>query len=109
MIEIDSGPFLVNFGSLLISWHGIFSFIAVASAVFLVGRWAPLRGVDPDDIYSIALWAIIGGILGARFVHVIDHLSIYSEDPLKVFAIWSGGIGLWGGCLLYTSPSPRDS
>ena len=81
MIEIDSGPFLVNIGSLLISWHGIFSFIAVASAVFLVGHWAPLRGVDPDDIYSIALWAIIGGILGARLVHVIDHLQIYSEDP----------------------------
>ncbi|KAA1296108.1 MAG: hypothetical protein EGP08_02415 [SAR202 cluster bacterium] len=99
MIEIESGPYLANFGSLLISWHGVFSFIAVASAVFLVGRWAPLRGVDPDDIYSIALWAIIGGILGARFVHVIDHLSVYSEDPLKVFAIWSGGIGLWGGIL----------
>ena len=55
MIEIESGPYLANFGSLLISWHGVFSFIAVASAVFLVGRWAPLRGGDPDDIYSIAL------------------------------------------------------
>ena len=26
-------------------------------------------------------------------------MSVYSEDPLKVFAIWSGGIGLWGGIL----------
>ncbi|HAE33370.1 MAG TPA: prolipoprotein diacylglyceryl transferase, partial [Dehalococcoidia bacterium] len=72
MVEIDSGPFLLNLGSLILSWHGVFSFIAVASAVFLVGRWAPMRGLDPDDIYSIAVWGIIGGIIGARLVHVID-------------------------------------
>ena len=42
MIEIESSPFLVEFGSLILSWHGVFSFIAVAAAVFLVGRWATL-------------------------------------------------------------------
>ena len=97
MIEIEAGSFVLNQG--VVSWHGIFSFIAVGAAVFLVGRWAPSRGVDPDDIYSIAVWAIIGGILGARFVHVIDNLDYYSQDIMQVFAVWSGGGGLWGGVL----------
>ena len=99
MVEIDSGPFLLNLGSLVLSWHGIFSFIAVASAVFLVGRWAPMRGLDPDDIYSIAVWGIIGGIIGARLVHVIDNLDIYLDNPAQIIAIWTGGIGVWGGIL----------
>ena len=79
MIEIGSGPFLFQFGSFALSWHGMFSFIAVAGAVYLVGRWAPLRGIDPDDIYSVAVWAILGGIVGARLVPVsYTHLTLPS-------------------------------
>ena len=99
MVEIGIGPNLLSFGTFVVSWHGFFSFIAVAAAVFLVGRWAPLRGIDPDDIYSIAIFAIIGGIIGARAVHVIDHWDFYQQNPADMFAIWAGGIGLWGGIL----------
>ena len=99
MIEIDIGPNLVEWGSFVLSWHGFFSFIAVATAVYLVGRWAPLRGIDPDAIYSIAIWGIIGGIIGARLVHVIDNWTFYSNSPGQILAIYSGGIGVWGGIL----------
>ena len=99
MIEIDVGPNLVTFGTFILSWHGFFSFIAVASAVFLVGRWAPARGIDPDDIYSVAIWAIIGGVIGARIVHVIDQWSFYQGNLIQIAYIWSGGIALWGGLL----------
>lgn len=99
MIEIEVGPNLLSFGTFVLSWHGFFSFIAVATAVFLVGRWAPMKGIDPDAIYSIAIWAIIGGVIGARFVHVIDNWNYYQNVPVQIFFIWSGGIGLWGGIL----------
>ena len=102
MIEIDihpnvfSGDFL---SAVVISWHGFYSFVAVAAAVVLAGRWAPIKGLDPDAIYSIAIWAILGGGIGARLVHVIDHWDIYQNDPARILAIWSGGIGLWGALL----------
>ena len=99
MIEIDIGPFLISSGSFLLSWHGFFSFIAVATAVYLVGRWAPLKAIDPDDIYSIAIWAILGGIIGARIVHVVDNWGFYQYNLLQIFFIWSGGIGIWGAIL----------
>ncbi len=99
MIEIDVGPNLVTFGTFVLSWHGFFSFVAVATAVYLVGRWAPMRGIDPDAIYSIAIWAIIGGIVGARLIHVIDNWTFYSNSPGQIIAIWSGGIAIWGGIL----------
>ena len=99
MIEIDVGPFLISSGSFLLSWHGFFSFIAVATAVYLVGRWAPMKAIDPDDIYSIAIWAILGGIIGARIAHVVDNWGFYQYNLLQILFIWSGGIGIWGAIL----------
>ena len=99
MVEIDIGPNIGTFGSFVLSWHGFFSFVAVATAVFLVGRWAPMRGIDADSIYSIAVWGVIGGVVGARLVHVIDRWDFYQDNPGQIIAIWEGGIGLWGGIL----------
>lgn len=100
MIEIDIGPNLSTFGGFVLSWHGFYSFIAVAVAVFLVGRWAPAKGIESDTIYSIAIWAIIGGVVGARLVHVVDNwTNFYSDNPGQIIAIWNGGIGIWGGIL----------
>jgi len=99
MIEIGVAPNLAAPGAFVLSWHGVFSFIAVATAVFLVGRWAPSMGIDPDDMYSIAIFCIIGGIVGARLVHVFDNASFYWSNPTSVIAIWRGGIAIWGGVL----------
>ena len=65
----------------------------------MVGRWARFYGIDSDDIYSIAVWAIISGVIGARLVHVVDNLDYYIENPGLIVAVWSGGIGVWGGIL----------
>jgi len=99
MIEIEAAPYLLKFGTFILSWHGVFSFIGVAGAVFLVGRWARFYGIDSDDIYSIAVWAIIFGVIGARLVHVVDNMDYYIENPGLIVAVWSGGIGVWGGIL----------
>ena len=98
MVEIEVAPNLFS-GALTLSWHGVFSFLAVATAVLLVGRWALLRGVDPDDVYSIAIWGIVGGLIGTRLVHVIDHWDFYGNNLSQIPAIWSGGVAIWGGVL----------
>ena len=99
MVEIEVGPNLFSSGAFVLSWHGFLSFVAIATAVYLVGRWAPSKRIDPDAIYSMAIWAIIGGILGARLVHVIDNWGFYQYNPGQIIAIWTGGIGIWGGIL----------
>ena len=99
MIEIEAAPYLLKFGTFILSWHGVFSFIGVAGAVCLVGRWARFYGIDSDDVYSIAVWAIISGVIGARLVHVVDNLDYYIENPGLIVAVLSGGIGGGGGIL----------
>jgi len=98
-IEIPFNPNLVAGGNLSLSWHGLLSFVGVAAAIWMVGRAAKRDGLDQDLVYNTAIFGIIGGIIGARLVHVFDNWDIYGSDPGRIFAIWSGGIGLWGGIL----------
>ncbi len=86
-------------GGLAFTWHGFFAFVGVVVAVFLVGRWAPRVGIDSDVVYATAVWAIIGGVVGARVVHVIDRWDVYSSNPADILAIWNGGIALFGAII----------
>ncbi|GAC1587498.1 MAG: prolipoprotein diacylglyceryl transferase [Acidimicrobiales bacterium] len=51
-------------------------------------------------ITSIAIWAVPGGIIGARIYHVITDYQLYTDRPLNALKIWDGGLGIWGGVLL---------
>ena len=96
MIEIGIGPNIIDAGSFVLSWHGLLSVLAVMLAVYLVGRWAPSKGISSETVYSAAVWAIIAGIIGARIVHVIDEWGYYVSNPGQIIAIWNGGIAVWG-------------
>jgi len=57
------------------------------------------RGAPPWLVLDIAVWAVPFGILGARIYHVITSPDDYfgtNGDPMQAFAIWNGGLGIWG-------------
>lgn len=82
---------------LAISPHGIGIAIGFLIGAWLLGRLGPKRGVSPDDVSSMVLWALVGTIIGARFFYVIAHLEDYDGDVLEMLSIWKGGISLLGG------------
>lgn len=99
-IEMPFDPNITGGSSFALSWHGFLSFVAVAVAVWLVARAARREPtVTADMVYNTAIWGIIGGIVGARIVHVGDNWDFYGNNLGEVFAVWEGGIGLWGGIL----------
>ena len=98
-ISIGMSPYLFKTASFVLAWHGFFTFVAVAVAVFLAARWGSKEGLNADAIYSVSLWAIIGGIVGARVVHVIDFWEIYGSNFTRAFYIWEGGVAIYGAIL----------
>lgn len=65
-------------------------------------RWRERGGKD-DDIWGVAGWAIVFGIIGGRLYHVISDPELYfkpGEHPLDAFKIWDGGLGIWGAVAL---------
>ena len=98
-ISIGMSPYLFKSAGFVVAWHGFFTFVAVAVAVFLAATWGRREGLNVDAIYSVSLWAIIGGIVGARVIHVIDFWEIYSSNFVRVFSIWEGGVAIYGAIL----------
>ena len=98
-ISIGMDPNLFSIGNLVLTWHGFFTFVSVAVALFLVARWANTEGIITDVSYSMAGWAIIGGLVGARAVHVIDRWDFYGDNLGSIVQIWSGGIAIYGAVL----------
>ncbi len=99
MINIGLNPMLVTLGPFSLSWHSLFMLVAMVAAVWLSARLVAKTGLTMDTLYSLALWSIPGGIIGARLVHVIDYWSYYLANPGSIFAFWEGGLAIWGGIL----------
>jgi len=67
-----------------------------------------------EDIWDGLLWMVGGGVIGARFYHVVDYWQYYMANPGEILAIWQGGLGIFGGILggviglwLYTRSKSR--
>jgi phosphatidylglycerol---prolipoprotein diacylglyceryl transferase len=96
MIEINIDPVLLRLGPLMITWHGFFTAVAVLAGIWLATRFGVERGYTEDDIMSIALWSVVGGIVGARLFHVIDAWEYYASDPIAILRVNEGGLAIWG-------------
>ena len=76
--------------------------VGVLVAVWIGQRRAEARGFAPGTVADMAVWAVPAGIVGARIYHVITSPQAYFGEggrPLDAFAIWRGGLGIWGGVL----------
>ncbi|GAB3941027.1 hypothetical protein GCM10027614_25690 [Micromonospora vulcania] len=73
--------------------------VGIVLACWVTERRLRQRGVAPGAVLDIAVWAVPTGIIGARIYHVITSPEKYfgaGGDPMKAFAIWEGGLGIWG-------------
>lgn len=90
---------LFNLFGFSISTHGAGIAIAAWLGIWLSQRQAKLRGMDPDIVYDFAIYALLGGVLGARIWYVLFSWGNYAADPLSILRVWEGGLALQGGLL----------
>jgi prolipoprotein diacylglyceryl transferase len=94
----DLGPVRIHF-------YALFILIGIAVAVVIGSQRLKARGGRAGAILDIAIWAVPFGIIGGRIFHVLTHWSFYfgeGKDLTKVFAIWEGGLAIYGALILGT-------
>jgi prolipoprotein diacylglyceryl transferase len=86
-----------HIGPLFFHAYGIAYVFAVAAAIYITRwRWRRIGG-DPELPFEIAMWAFPGGLIGGRIYFDITTPSKIPDHWWGVFAIWDGGLGIWGG------------
>ena len=95
------GTGTIDLGPLTIHMYGLTLLVAIAACILLTGyRWTK-RGGDWDLVLKVAVWGVAAGIVGARIYHDITSWDEVSSPKWKgVFAVWEGGLGVWGGIFL---------
>ncbi len=92
-LQIDRVAFRI-FGR-EIYWYGLLIVFSIVLA-FLYVQWrARAEGIKSDDIYDLAIWVVLAGIVGARAYYVLTSLDKY-DNILDAFKIWEGGLGFYG-------------
>ncbi|MGY1594610.1 prolipoprotein diacylglyceryl transferase [Geodermatophilus sp. SYSU D00708] len=90
-------------GPLPIRAYALCIIAGIVAAVWLTDRRWRARGGAEGDVLDIAVWAVPFGIVGGRLYHVITSPRAYfgeGGDPVRAFAIWEGGLGIWGAIAL---------
>jgi prolipoprotein diacylglyceryl transferase len=88
--ELELGPISIHA-------YGLMLLLAIAACIWLTGvRWVR-RGGDWDLVFRVAVWGVAAGIVGARLYHVLTSWNEVPDEWWGVFAVWKGGLGVWGG------------
>ncbi len=99
-MEIGIDPVLFEIGSLEIRWYGIMVALAVLVGVsvpaFLAKREA-LGNITQNQIFAVAIWAVPGGVIGARLIHVLDEWGYFMDNPAEI--VGGEGMGVFGAIL----------
>lgn len=83
-----------------VHWYGIMYLCAFLLAWFLLPRLQKYRSLTlSSDVWSTVIsWAVLGVVFGGRlgFIFFYD-LAYYLQYPLRMLAVWEGGMSFHGG------------
>ncbi|KKK54709.1 hypothetical protein LCGC14_3081950, partial [marine sediment metagenome] len=67
-IVINIDPVIFHLGGFELRWYSLAIMLAIVAAVLIAAYLGKKKGIATEEIYSLALWVVIAGIVGARLV-----------------------------------------
>lgn len=92
-------PILFSFGSFHLYSFGLMVALGVTLSLFLMQRQIRFGFPSREEAYDLVFVTAFTGFLGARLNYVIQNAAWYWSHPLKIFAIWEGGLIFYGGVI----------
>ena len=91
-------PVLLNLGPLTIYSFGAMMALGFLVSGYIVSVGLARKGYDPEDAWSIVLWAAVGGIAGSRVLAIVADWQTFTANPIG--SIFSGSGFVWYGGLI---------
>ena len=93
-------PILFEIGPIKIFTYGFLLALGFLSAIFVAGREARRLGIPPGKFFDLCFYIILAALVGSRLLYVLLELRTFIAHPLKIFALWEGGLVFQGGVIL---------
>ncbi|HSD59573.1 MAG TPA: prolipoprotein diacylglyceryl transferase [Burkholderiales bacterium] len=96
-------PVALQLGPIAIRWYGLMYLLGFGAA-FVLGRHRIATRTDAPwslrEFDDALFYGILGVVLGGRLGYILFYkFSDYLQAPLKIFAVWEGGMSFHGGLL----------
>jgi prolipoprotein diacylglyceryl transferase len=91
-----------HLGPLFFHAYGLAYVVAVLAAVTITARRWQAKGANRDLVYEVAVWGFPAGVIGGRLYFLATSWHEVPPHWWGPFAIWDGGLGIWGGIALGT-------
>jgi len=88
---------VLQLGPFAIQTHPLALLLAGWLGLTVAGKAAKRLGLDEDHVYNAGLYALIAGVVAARFAHVIVYWQAYRTQPLEIFGFNTQAFVLWPG------------
>lgn len=93
-------PVLFDIFGLQVHAYGTMLAIAFLVSIYGVGQLVRKDGISTDTIIDLAIWVIVGAIVGSRAAYVITEFHYFRQAPWwSVFMINTGGLAFHGGLI----------
>lgn len=102
IIHPNFSPVALSIGGVSIHWYGLMYLLAMATGYGLAQLRASATHNDwrSEEIFDFVFLVAVGAVVGGRLGYAVFYnLPFYATNPLKVFAIWDGGMSFHGGVL----------
>lgn len=96
----DVEPELVHLGPLSVRYYGLCWAVGILLGYWLLNVFAKREGIPTRVVDKMALYSVLGVIIGARLGHCYFYEPAYFlAHPLEVLKIWDGGLSSHGGII----------
>lgn len=95
-------PIITKIGPFTLHTFGVMLAIGVIVGSTVLMRETRRLGdpkITEELVQKLAWWVVAAVIVGGRLMHVIVNIDDYVHRPLQIFAIWEGGLAMYGGLL----------
>lgn len=95
-------PVFLRIGPLQFRWYGLMYVLSFIATYFILRSEAARKrlSLTKDDIADLVFYGAMGVVLGGRLGYILFYnLGFYLANPLKLFAVWEGGMSFHGGFL----------
>ncbi|MCX7884044.1 MAG: prolipoprotein diacylglyceryl transferase [Caloramator sp.] len=92
-------PILFKIGKLTIASYGVLMSLAIVCALLLGLYRGEKRGFNTDYIIDIALYGIIGGLIGAKLLFFIAEMPTIFKDPSSIKYMIKEGFVVYGAII----------